>query len=334
MLAAPRGHAGRGAAVDAFRWTESWRSRGVQPRKEGDLMRVRNRRRSGASAHRGRVRIVGGGRLGPAAASTASAPGVTATTVTIGRHFSRSPARPPRATARSRRRRRRTSTTSTRTAASTAARSDYKYRDDGYNPTNTVKRRRKQLVLQDKVFAHLQRPRHADAHQGRRLPERLARPRPVRRLRLPVLGRARQAPVHVRLAARLHARGQDPRPVHQAELRGQEGRVLPARTTTSAPTASQGLDQYIPKPPGRDASRPTSRRNTDIAPQMRPRSQQSRAAGRGPRSPSRRYTALVELTALKLNYNPQLVVSNVGSDPTTLVGLLKAFSKGKATGRR
>jgi branched-chain amino acid transport system substrate-binding protein len=33
---------------------------------------------------------------------------------------------------------------------------------------------------------------------------------------------------------------------------------------------------------------------------------------------------------LKLDYHPQLVVSNVGSDPTTLKGLLKAFSKGKA----
>jgi hypothetical protein len=42
------------------------------------------------------------------------------------------------------------------------------------------------------------------------------------------------------------------------------------------------------------------------------------------------YTALVELTGLKLNYHPQLVVSNVGTDPTTLIGLLKAFSKGKA----
>jgi hypothetical protein len=42
------------------------------------------------------------------------------------------------------------------------------------------------------------------------------------------------------------------------------------------------------------------------------------------------YTALVELAGVKLDYHPQLVVSNVGSDPTTLKGLLKAFSKGKA----
>ena len=42
------------------------------------------------------------------------------------------------------------------------------------------------------------------------------------------------------------------------------------------------------------------------------------------------YTALGQLTSFKLGYKPQLVVSNVGIDPTTVGGLLKAFSKGKA----
>ena len=109
----------------------------------------------------------------------------------------------------------------------------------------TRSRSTKQLVLQDKVFAHPRRPRHADPHQGRRLPERLAGAGPVRVLRLPVLERARQAPVHVRLAARLHGRGQDPRPVHRAELRGQEGRLLPAERRLRADGA-RGLDQYVP----------------------------------------------------------------------------------------
>lgn len=39
------------------------------------------------------------------------------------------------------------------------------------------------------------------------------------------------------------------------------------------------------------------------------------------------FTALLRLTSLKLGYNPQLVVSNVGSDPITLSGLLEAFAK-------
>ncbi len=39
------------------------------------------------------------------------------------------------------------------------------------------------------------------------------------------------------------------------------------------------------------------------------------------------FTALLKLGALKLNFNPQLVVSDVGSDPITLGGLLEAFAK-------
>ncbi|HZC39254.1 MAG TPA: ABC transporter substrate-binding protein [Streptosporangiaceae bacterium] len=39
------------------------------------------------------------------------------------------------------------------------------------------------------------------------------------------------------------------------------------------------------------------------------------------------FTALLRLNSLKLGYNPQLAVSNVGSDPITLAGLLEAFAK-------
>jgi branched-chain amino acid transport system substrate-binding protein len=38
-------------------------------------------------------------------------------------------------------------------------------------------------------------------------------------------------------------------------------------------------------------------------------------------------TALLRLTELKLGFSPQLVVSDVGSDPITLAGLLNAFAK-------
>jgi ABC-type branched-subunit amino acid transport system substrate-binding protein len=43
------------------------------------------------------------------------------------------------------------------------------------------------------------------------------------------------------------------------------------------------------------------------------------------------YTALSQLAAFTLGYKPQLMVSNVGDDPLTVGGLLKAFSKGKAS---
>jgi ABC-type branched-subunit amino acid transport system substrate-binding protein len=39
------------------------------------------------------------------------------------------------------------------------------------------------------------------------------------------------------------------------------------------------------------------------------------------------FTALLKLTSLKLGFSPALVVSNVGSDPITLAGLLEAFAK-------
>ena len=39
------------------------------------------------------------------------------------------------------------------------------------------------------------------------------------------------------------------------------------------------------------------------------------------------FTALLKLNALKLGYSPTLVVSNVGSDPITLSGLLEAYAK-------
>jgi len=44
------------------------------------------------------------------------------------------------------------------------------------------------------------------------------------------------------------------------------------------------------------------------------------------------YTAIGQLTAFKLNYHPQLVVSSVGIDPITVGGLLKTISKGAASG--
>jgi ABC-type branched-subunit amino acid transport system substrate-binding protein len=44
------------------------------------------------------------------------------------------------------------------------------------------------------------------------------------------------------------------------------------------------------------------------------------------------YTAIAQLTAFTLGYHPQLAVSNVGIDPTTVGALLKTVSKGKASG--
>jgi branched-chain amino acid transport system substrate-binding protein len=44
------------------------------------------------------------------------------------------------------------------------------------------------------------------------------------------------------------------------------------------------------------------------------------------------FTAISQLTQFTLGWHPQLVESNVGIDPTTVAGLLKTVSKGKASG--
>jgi ABC-type branched-subunit amino acid transport system substrate-binding protein len=44
------------------------------------------------------------------------------------------------------------------------------------------------------------------------------------------------------------------------------------------------------------------------------------------------YTAVAQLTSFTLGFKPQLVVSNVGIDPTTVGALLKSVSKGKVSG--
>ncbi len=44
------------------------------------------------------------------------------------------------------------------------------------------------------------------------------------------------------------------------------------------------------------------------------------------------FTAIAQLTSFTLGWHPQLVISSVGIDPTTVAGLLKTVSKGKASG--
>jgi ABC-type branched-subunit amino acid transport system substrate-binding protein len=90
---------------------------------------------------------------------------------------------------------------------------------------------------------------------------------------------------------------------------------------------AQGLDMEIPKSQvvTRQTYDPT---NVNIAPQMQKIQQSGAEVVAAFTIPA--FTALTILTDLKLNYKPQIVVSSVGSDPTTLGGLLKAFSKGKA----
>ena len=161
------------------------------------------------------LRARASGSSSSSAALTASAPGITPTTITIGSH---QPLTGPAAPGYS------------EIAPASAAyfayvnahggvygrKIVYKYLNDAYNPTTTASVVR-QLVLQDNVYADLRRPRHAHPPGRGELPQRAEGPGRVRRVRLRLLERPDDGPGDVRLADRLHPRREDPRPVREAK---------------------------------------------------------------------------------------------------------------------
>jgi hypothetical protein len=86
----------------------------------------------------------------------------------------------------------------------------------------------------------------------------------------------------------------------------------------------KGLDFEIPKSQvvARESYVPT---NTNIGPQVAALKAAGAQVVVSFSVPA--FTALLRLIELKLSFSPQLVVSNVGSDPITLAGLLEAFAK-------
>jgi ABC-type branched-subunit amino acid transport system substrate-binding protein len=198
-------------------------------------------------------------------------------------------------------------------------------RDDGYNPTNTVKVT-KQLVLEDKVFAilgGLGTPTHTkvvDFLNASKVPDLfvssgcLCWDQPDTHPW--TFGWQTDYTVEGKILGKYIAdnfKGKKVAYFLQNDDFGSDG--------------AKGLDMFIPKDQvvARETYEPG---NTDIGPQMA----KIKASGAEVLAmftiPA--YTALTYLAGVKLDYHPQIVVSNVGSDPTTLGGLLKAFSKGKA----
>src|SRR3954452_1583633 len=198
-------------------------------------------------------------------------------------------------------------------------------RDDGYNPTNTVKVT-KQLVLQDKVFAMLGglgTPTHTKV--------------------VDFLNASRVPDLFVSSGCRCWDEpdkhpwtfGWQPDYTVEGKILGQyiaqhyQGKKVAyfLQNDDFGADGAKGLDMYVPK--GDVVTRQTYEPgNVNIGPQMA----KIKASGAEVIAmfsiPA--YTALVTLADLKLDFHPQLVVSNVGSDAITLTGLLKEFSKGKA----
>ena len=255
------------------------------------------------------------------AALTASAPGITATTITIGSH---QPLTGPAAPGYS------------EIAPASAAyfayvnahggvngrKIVYKYLDDAYNPTTTASVVR-QLVLQDNVYA---------IFDGLGTPTHLA---------VESFLNAQKVP-DVFVASGCDCWNQ---PSTDPETFGwqldyiREGKILGAyikqhfagkkigyffQNDEFGQDGVKGLDMEIPHSQvvSRQSYDPT---NINIAPQVAA----LKAAGAQVvvSFAIPQFLALLKLISLKLSFSPQLVASNVGTDPTTLGGLLEAFAK-------
>ncbi|MEA2312850.1 MAG: branched-chain amino acid transport system substrate-binding protein [Solirubrobacteraceae bacterium] len=266
----------------------------------------------------------GGSSSGGGAGGGASAPGVTKTTVTVGGHF---PLTGPAAPGYSEIPRAIEAYFKQVNANGGIHGRQLKFitRDDGYNPTNTVKVTR-QLVLQDKVFAvvgGLGTPTHSKVVDF------------LNTSKVPDLFVSSGCLCWNDPSAHPYTFGWQTDYVTEGKILGQyiantyKGKKVAyfVQNDDFGTDGEKGLDQFIPK--GDVVARQTYEPgNVDIGPQIA----KIKASGAEVLAmftiPA--YTALTTLAGVKLNYKPQMVVSNVGADATTLGGLLKAFSKGKA----
>jgi ABC-type branched-subunit amino acid transport system substrate-binding protein len=255
------------------------------------------------------------------AALTASAPGITSTTITIGSH---QPLTGPAAPGYS------------EIAPASAAyfayvnahggvdgrKIEYKYLDDAYNPTQTSSVVR-QLVLQDNVYAifdGLGTPTHLAVESflnAQKIPDVFVasgcdcwnQPSTAPETFGWQLDYIREGKILGQYVAK-HFAGKKIGYFYQDDEFGMDG--------------VKGLDYEIPHSMvvSRQTYVPT---NVNIAPQVAALHASGAQVVVSFSIPA--FTALLRLNSLKLGYSPTLVVSNVGSDPITLSGLLESFAK-------
>jgi len=255
------------------------------------------------------------------AALTASAPGITATTITIGSH---QPLTGPAAPGYS------------EIAPASNAYFDYvnahggvdgrkivyKYLDDGYNPTTTSAVVR-QLVLQDNVYA---------IFNGLGTPTHLAVLSFLNSQKVPDVFVASGCDCWDAPTADPETFGWQIDYIREGKILGQyvakhfAGKKIAYfyQDDEFGMDGVKGLDYEIPKSMvvARQSYVPT---NVNVAPQaaaLRASGAQVVVSFSIPA-----FTALLKLNSLKLGFSPTLVVSNVGSDPITLSGLLEAYAK-------
>jgi ABC-type branched-subunit amino acid transport system substrate-binding protein len=199
---------------------------------------------------------------------------------------------------------------------------EYIVRDDGYNPTNTSQVTN-QLVLQDEIFAML---------GGLGTPTHSAVLDFLNEQEVPDLFVSSGALAWNQPEENPFTFGWQPNYTV-------EGKVLGQYIAENFPEAKVGLflqgDDF-----GRDGAAGIKQSieeqivaevsytpgNTDVGPQIAELQQSGADLVVGFNVPA--YTALSQLVALRLNYKPQWVYSNVGSDASLVGALLSNFSKG------
>src|SRR5580692_7412532 len=255
------------------------------------------------------------------AALTASAPGITATTITIGSH---QPLTGPAAPGYS------------EIAPASNAYFDYvnahggvygrkimyKYLDDGYNPTTTASVVR-QLVLQDNVYA---------IFNGLGTPTHLAVLSFLNSQKVPDVFVASGCDCWDAPTADPETFGWQLDYIREGKILGQyvakhfAGKKIAYfyQDDEFGMDGVKGLDYEIPKSMvvSRQTYVPT---NVNIAPAVAALHASGAQVVISFSIPA--FTALLKLDSLKLGFSPTLVVSNVGSDPITLSGLLESFAK-------
>ena len=199
------------------------------------------------------------------------------------------------------------------------------YKDDGYNPTKTVTVV-KQLVLQNKVFAiwgGLGTPTHTKVVDY------------LNSSKVPDLFVSSGCPCWDDGGSHPYTFGWQPNYTIEGKILGQyikqhfAGKKVGVfyQDDDFGKGGLAGIQKEVPKSQS-VSTQAYEPGNTNVAPQITAIQKAGAQVLVDFTIPA--YTALGQLTSFKLGYKPQLVVSNVGIDPTTVGGLLKAFSKGKA----
>jgi len=262
-------------------------------------------------------------------ANTASAPGITATTITIGSTQPLTGRAAPGYSEIS--------------AASNAyfrhvndhggifgRKINYFYYDDGYNPTNTASLTRK-LILEDKVFA---------LFSALGTPTHLAVVDYINSQKVPDLFVSTGCNCWNDVSAHPNTFGWQPDYTIEGKILGQyinknlSGKKVGYfyQNDEFGTDGVKGLDDQL------GASSVSSDRrqnyvptNTNVGPQIAALQASGAEVVVSFSIPA--FTALALLASAKVGFHPTWVVSNVGSDVTTLTGLLKSFSKGAAGGQ-